>query len=76
MKGVQRTVGGRCRIGSQFMIWVADMEDKDFKYSLVFGAVVDGLEELREISRIGSQQRGPVSWVMNSHVTIIDCGVL
>ena len=36
----------------------------------------DGLEELQEISRIGSQQRGPVSWVMNSHVTIIDCGVL
>ena len=76
MKGVQRTIDGRCRIGSQFMVWVADMEDKDFKFSLVFGAVVDGLQELKEISRIGSQQRGPVSWVMNSHVTIIDCGVL
>ena len=70
------TAGAGLRIGSQFMIWVADMEDKDFKYSLVFGAVGDGLEELREISMIGSQQRGPVSWVMNSHVTIIDCGVL
>ena len=76
MKGVQRTSDGRCKIGSQFMIWVADVEDKDFKYSLVFGAVVDGLQELVEISRIGSRQRGPVSWLMNSHVTIIDCGVL
>ena len=76
MKGVQRTSDGRCKIGSQFMIWVADMEDKGYQHSLVFGAVVDGLQELVEISRIGSRQRGPVSWLMNSHVTIIDCGVL
>ena len=57
------------------MIWVADLEDKDYKYSLVFGAVVDGLEELVEVSRIGSRQVGAVSW-LNRDVTIIDCGVL
>ena len=57
------------------MIWVADLEDKVYKYSLVFGAVVDGLEELVEVSRIGSRQVGAVSW-LNREVTIIDCGVL
>ncbi len=28
MKGLERTADGRCRIGSQFMIWVGDLEYK------------------------------------------------
>ena len=28
MKGLERTLDGRCRIGSQFMIWVGDLEYK------------------------------------------------
>ena len=28
MKGLERTMDGRCRIGSQFMIWVGDLEYK------------------------------------------------
>lgn len=76
MRGVQRTIDGRCRVGSQFMIWVEDLTDKDFKYSLVFGAVVEGLEELRKVSRLGSRQKSPNKWVMKNSVTIIDSGIL
>ena len=36
MKGLERTIDGRCRVGSQFMIWVGDLEykviDKTFKF--------------------------------------------
>ena len=28
MKGLERTMDGRCRIGSQFMIWVGDLDYK------------------------------------------------
>ena len=28
MKGLERTIDGRCRVGSQFMIWVGDLEYK------------------------------------------------
>ena len=76
MKGGQRTSDGRCKVGSQFMIWVEDLEDKDFKFSLVFGAVVDGLEELQKVSRIKARQRNATSWLMEKSVTVIDCGTL
>ena len=29
----------RCKIGSQFMIWVGDLEYKEYRYTLVFGRV-------------------------------------
>ena len=32
MKGLERTPDGRCRIGSQFMIWVGDLEYKVRRY--------------------------------------------
>ena len=76
MKGEQRTIDGRCRVSSKYMIWVDDLQDKDFKYSLVFGTVVDGLEELLEVSKIKSTQRGPKWWAMKKDVTVIDCGTL
>lgn len=28
MKGLERTADGRCKVGSQFMIWVGDLEYK------------------------------------------------
>jgi peptidyl-prolyl isomerase H (cyclophilin H) len=36
MKGLERTQDGRCRVGSQFMIWVGDLEYKEYKFTLVF----------------------------------------
>ncbi|XP_023326914.1 interaptin isoform X2 [Eurytemora carolleeae] len=36
MKGLERTVDGRCRIGSQFMIWVGDLEYKEYRFTLVY----------------------------------------
>ena len=42
----------RCKIGSQFMIWVGDLEYKEYRYTLVFGKIVEGFDELLEVSRI------------------------
>ena len=37
MKGLERTMDGRCRIGSQFMIWVGDLEYKvRFTFFFIF----------------------------------------
>jgi len=76
MKGLERTIDGRCRVGSQFMIWVGDLEYKEYRFTLVFGQVVEGLGLLQEVSRIKAVQKSPTSWVLRKQVNIIDSGVL
>lgn len=76
MKGLERTADGRCRIGSQFMIWVGDLEYKEYKFTLVFGKVVEGFDKLLEVSRIKAVQKSPTSWVLRQTVTIVDAGIL
>lgn len=76
MKGLERTVDGRCKIGSQFMIWVGDLEYKEYKYTLVFGEVVEGFEQLQELSRIKAVQNTSSSWILRKTCTIVDSGVL
>ena len=34
------------------MIWVGDLEYKEYRYTLVFGKIVEGFDELLEVSRI------------------------
>lgn len=76
MKGLERTIDGRCRVGSQFMIWVGDLEYKEYRFTLVFGRVVEGLEKLAEVSRIKAVQKSPTSWVLRQTVNVVDSGVL
>jgi len=76
MKGLERTMDGRCRIGSQFMIWVGDLEYKEYRFTLVFGKVVEGFDQLQEVSRIKAVQKSPTSWVLRQTVNVIDSGVL
>ena len=51
MRGMERTPDGRCKVGSQFMVWVGDIDYKEYKYTLVFGEVTHGLNHLQDISR-------------------------
>ena len=67
MKGLERTMDGRCRIGSQFMIWVGDLEYKEYRFTLVFGKVVEGFEQLQEISRI---KVGKIYFLFFSHLLV------
>eukprot|EP00092_Neocalanus_flemingeri_P020089 GFUD01021750.1.p1 GENE.GFUD01021750.1~~GFUD01021750.1.p1 ORF type:complete len:594 (-),score=132.57 GFUD01021750.1:493-2229(-) len=76
MRGQERTMDGRCKIGSQFMIWVGDLEYKEYRFTLVFGKVVEGFDQLQEISRIKAVQKSPTSWVLRQTVNVIDSGVL
>jgi len=76
MKGLERTLDGRCKIGSQFMIWVGDLEYKEYRYTLVFGRIVEGFDELVEISKIKAYQKSTTSWVLRQNVVIIECGQL
>lgn len=76
MKGLERTPDGRCRIGSQFMIWVGDLEYKEYRFTLVFGKVVEGFDQLLEVSRIKAVQKSPTSWVLRQTVSIVESGVL
>jgi len=76
MKGLERTPDGRCRIGSQFMIWVGDLEYKEYRFTLVFGKVVEGFEQLLEVSRIKAVQKSPTSWVLRQTVSVVESGVL
>jgi len=76
MKGLERTLDGRCKIGSQFMIWVGDLEYKEYRYTLVFGRIVEGFDELVEISKIKAYQKSTTSWVLRQNVMIIECGQL
>jgi len=76
MKGLERTMDGRCRIGSQFMIWVGDLDYKEYRFTLVFGKVVEGFDQLREVSRIKAVQKSPTSWVLRQAVNIVDSGTL
>merc|ERR1719419_1554811 len=73
MKGLERTADGRCKIGSQFMIWVGDLEYKEYRYTLVFGKVVEGFDQLQDVSRIKAVQKSPTSWVLRQNVVIVDC---
>ena len=74
MKGMERTADGRCKVSSQFMVWVADMDNHVFKHSIVFGEVIEGLEELAEVSRIRSRMGVSMRWELQKEVTVIDCG--
>ena len=40
MKGLERTIDGRCRVGSQFMIWVGDLEYKASRYLITHNIMV------------------------------------
>ena len=63
-------------MGSQFMIWVGDLEYKEYRFTLVFGRVVEGLDKLAEVSRIKAVQKSPTSWVLRQTVNVVDSGVL
>lgn len=76
MKGLERLMDGRCKIGSQFMIWVGDLEYKEYRYTLVFGKIVEGFDELLEVSRIKAVQKSSTSWVLRQNVVIQECGQL
>ena len=76
MRGIERTPDGRCKVGSQFMIWVGDIEYKTYKYTLVFGEVTEGLEALQEMSRVGMVHAAPDMWLLKEEVVIMKCGVL
>jgi len=76
MKGLERTLDGRCKIGSQFMIWVGDLEYKEYRFTLVFGKVVEGFDQLVDVSRIKAVQKSPTSWVLRQSVVIMECGQL
>lgn len=76
MRGMERTADGRCKVGSQFMVWVGDIDYKEYKYTLVFGEVTHGLKHLQDISRIGMIYSGHETWLLREDVIIADCGVL
>jgi len=76
MRGQERTMDGRCKYGSQFMIWVGDLEYKEYRFTLVFGKVVEGFNQLLEVSRIKGVQKSPSSWILKQTVKIVDCGTL
>ena len=76
MKCDEKTLDGRCKVSSQFMIWVGDGDTELYRFSLVFGKVVEGLEELVDVSRIRSRQGHTLMWEMRKTVTVIDCGTL
>merc|ERR1712141_631770 len=75
MRGLDRSLDGRCKVGSQFMIWVGDIEYKEYKYTLVFGEVTQGLKFIQEISRIG-MFCNDTTWLLKDEVVITNCGVL
>jgi len=76
MKGSERLENGRCKVNSQFLIWLGDIEYKNYKYTLVFGRVVEGLSKLQEVSRVRSMQDSEANWRMKRVVRVIDCGQL
>jgi len=76
MKGSERLENGRCKVNSQFLIWLGDIEYKNYKYTLVFGRVVEGLTNLQEVSRVGSMQDSAANWRLKKVVRVIDCGQL
>ena len=61
---------GECKVGSLFHIWLGDVTDKNFRMSLVFGKVVEGLDELIEVSRIVKTK----NFSTKKTVTIVKCG--
>ena len=60
----------------QFMVWVGDIEYKDYKFTLVFGEVTHGLKHLQEMSRIGMMYSGHETWLLKEDIVIKRCGVL
>ena len=35
MRGMERTPEGRCKVGSQFMVWVGNIDYKEYRFTLV-----------------------------------------
>ena len=67
---------GGVKIGSQFFIWLGDIEYKEYRFTLVFGKVVEGFKQLLEVSRIKGVQKSSESWVLKQSVKIVDSGVI
>ena len=42
----ERIEDNRCHISSLFLIWVGEIDFNTYKYTLVFGHVIDGLKKL------------------------------
>jgi hypothetical protein len=61
---------------SSLQVWVGEIEFKTFKHTLVFGNVVEGLNHLQEVSRIGTFLAGKDTWLLKEEVVIVNCGVL
>ena len=71
MRGVEGGgVKGECKVGSLFHIWLGEVPGKNYSLSLVFGKVVEGLEELIEVSRMEKNKNNCVK----KTVTIVKCG--
>ena len=58
------------------MIWVGDLDYKEYRFTLVFGKVVEGFNQLLEVSRIKAVQKSPTSWILKQSVKIVDSGTL
>ena len=58
------------------MVWVGDIDYKDYKFTLVFGEVTHGLKHLQEMSRIGMMYSGHETWLLKEDIVIKRCGVL
>ena len=69
MRGVDG-VKGECKVGSLFHIWLGEVPGKNYSLSLVFGKVVEGLDELIEVSRIEKTKNN----FLKKTVTIVKCG--
>ena len=54
---------GECKVGSLFLIWLGDVPAKNYKMSLVFGKVVEGLEDLIGVSRMNFYRKKMVTIV-------------
>jgi len=76
MRGTDRQMDGRCKIGSQFMIWLGDLDYKEYRFTLVFGKVVEGFKQLVEVSKIKGVQKSTESWILKQCVKIVDCGTI
>ena len=68
MNGVERGVNGRCKVASQFMVWLEEDGYKHYQYTLVFGrSPFRYHEELRVVAGLGIAAAGLVfKWVRQS----------
>ena len=66
-------VKGECKVGSLFHIWLDDVPgNKNYSLSLVFGKVVEGLDELIETSKLPKTK----AFTFVKTVTIVKSGTI